>query len=63
MTTNNFSYKNFMYGWLAGINAVIVSHPIDTIKSNIQEKKIIQYNFRSLYKILNDSKLLSIADT
>ena len=53
MTTNNFSYKNFMYGWLAGVNAVIVSHPIDTIKSNIQEKKIIQYNFRSLYKGLS----------
>ena len=49
-TSNNFSYKNFMYGWLAGINAVIVSHPIDTIKTNIQEKKIIQYNFKSLYK-------------
>ena len=46
----DFSYKNFMYGWFAGINAVIVSHPIDTIKTNIQEKKIIQYNFRSLYK-------------
>ena len=50
---NNFSYKNFMYGWIAGVNAVIVSHPIDTIKTNIQEKKIINYNFRSLYKGLS----------
>ena len=50
---NNFTYKNFMYGWLAGVNAVIVSHPIDTIKTNIQEKKVINYNFRSLYKGLS----------
>jgi len=50
---NNLTYKNFMYGWLAGVNAVIVSHPIDTIKTNIQEKKVINYNFRSLYKGLS----------
>lgn len=53
MTNNNLSYKNFLYGWFAGVNAVIVSHPIDTIKTNIQEKKIINYNFRSLYKGLS----------
>jgi hypothetical protein len=50
---NNFSYKNFIFGWLAGVNAVIVSHPIDTIKTNIQENKVINYNFRSLYKGLS----------
>lgn len=51
MNNNNLSYKNFLYGWLAGINAVIISHPIDTIKTNIQEKKFI--NFRTLYKNYN----------
>lgn len=25
MTNNNLSYKNFLYGWIAGVNAVIVS--------------------------------------
>ena len=37
-----------MYGWLAGVNAVIVSHPIDTIKTNIQEKKVIKHHISSL---------------
>jgi solute carrier family 25 carnitine/acylcarnitine transporter 20/29 len=53
MTNNNLSYKNFLYGWFAGVNAVIVSHPIDTIKTNIQEKKFINFNFRTLYKGLS----------
>ena len=43
MSNDNLSYKNFLHGWIAGINAVIVSHPIDTIKTNIQEKKFINF--------------------
>ena len=53
MSNDNLSYKNFLHGWIAGINAVIVSHPIDTIKTNIQEKKFINFNFRTLYKGLS----------
>ena len=33
-------YKNFINGYISGIAAIMVSHPIDTIKTNIQEKKI-----------------------
>jgi solute carrier family 25 carnitine/acylcarnitine transporter 20/29 len=46
---NNY-YKNFLSGSIAGVSAIIVSHPIDTIKSNIQEKKPIKYNFKFLYR-------------
>ena len=49
----NYYYKNFLYGSIAGISAVLVSHPIDTIKSNIQEKKPIKYNFKFLYRGLS----------
>ena len=59
MSNDNLSYKNFLYGWIAGINAIIVSHPIDTIKTNIQEKKFINFNFRTLYKNYNLYKGIS----
>ncbi len=49
MTEKNF-YKNYISGCISGMAAVLVSHPIDTIKTNIQEKKPINYGFRSLYK-------------
>ena len=42
--------KHYISGWLSGMTAVLVSHPIDTIKTNVQEKKPINYGFRSLYK-------------
>lgn len=42
--------KNFQFGLISGLNAIIVSHPIDTIKTNIQESKKINYNFKNLYK-------------
>ncbi len=45
--------KNFQYGLVSGLAAIVVSHPIDTIKTNIQESKKITYNFRSLYKGLS----------
>ena len=50
---NKNYYKNFLYGSIAGISAVITSHPIDTIKCNIQERKPIQYNFKFLYRGLS----------
>ena len=42
--------QDFINGWISGMSAIIFSHPLDTIKTNIQEKKIINYNFKSLYK-------------
>lgn len=45
--------NNFKFGLISGISAIIVSHPIDTIKTNIQESKPINYNLKSLYKGLS----------
>ena len=45
--------NNFKFGLISGISAIIVSHPIDTIKTNIQESKPINYNWKSLYKGLS----------
>lgn len=52
-TTYSTYYNNFKFGFIAGISAIIVSHPIDTIKTNIQESKPIKYNFKNLYKGLS----------
>ena len=43
-------YKNFGYGYLAGMAGIVASHPFDTIKTNIQKKQIVNYNIRNLYK-------------
>jgi solute carrier family 25 carnitine/acylcarnitine transporter 20/29 len=43
-------YKNFINGYISGIAAIMVSHPIDTIKTNIQEKKNIKINIKNLYR-------------
>ena len=45
--------ENFINGWIAGMSAILVSHPIDTIKTNIQEKKPVDLKFRSLYRGLS----------
>jgi hypothetical protein len=42
--------QNYLSGMIAGVNAILISHPIDTIKTNIQEKKPIDFKFRSLYR-------------
>jgi hypothetical protein len=42
--------RNFQFGLISGLNAIVVSHPIDTIKTNIQESKKINYNFKNLYR-------------
>ena len=46
-------YKNFQFGMISGLSAILVSHPIDTIKTNIQESKKINYNIKKLYKGLS----------
>lgn len=51
--TNNDYYKHFLHGWISGVNAIFISHPIDTIKTNIQEKKQITYNIKNLYRGLS----------
>ena len=42
--------QNYLNGWISGVNAILISHPIDTIKTNIQEKKPVDLKFRSLYR-------------
>tara|TARA_B100000427_G_C15370647_1_gene534187 strand:- start:67 stop:777 length:711 start_codon:yes stop_codon:yes gene_type:complete len=42
--------NEFMYGCVGGIFGTIVSHPIDTIRINLQSSKIPNYSFLSLYK-------------
>lgn len=46
-------YKNFQFGLISGLSAIVVSHPIDTIKTNIQESIKINYNIKKLYKGLS----------
>lgn len=48
------SYQQFINGWIAGITAVITSHPFDTYKTHIQENKVIpNYKLRTLYRGLS----------
>jgi hypothetical protein len=47
---NENSIKFYLYGCIAGMSGIVVSHPFDTMKTCIQEQKIINYNFRSLYR-------------
>ena len=49
-STTNPIIKNYISGYIAGVSAIIVSHPIDTMKTNYQENIPIKLNFRSLYK-------------
>jgi hypothetical protein len=39
----------FIYGYLSGMAGIIVSHPFDTLKTNIQENKPIPRTLRGLY--------------
>ncbi len=41
--------KDFVYGAISGMCGVGVSHPIDTMKANVQARKPISYDLRSLY--------------
>lgn len=42
--------ENFIYGYVSGMAGILVSHPFDTIKTNIQENKPINKNIRVLYR-------------
>lgn len=48
--SSDLSFKHFIHGWMGGMTGLALSHPIDTIKSNVQTGKPINYNTRSLYK-------------
>lgn len=42
--------ENYVYGYISGMAGILVSHPFDTIKINIQENKKISMNLRVLYR-------------
>jgi solute carrier family 25 carnitine/acylcarnitine transporter 20/29 len=42
--------KSYVGGYISGVSAILVSHPIDTIKTNYQEKLPIKLNIKSLYR-------------
>ena len=46
----DYYLQNYLSGMISGVNAILISHPIDTIKTNIQEKKPVDLKFRSLYR-------------
>ena len=47
---NNSYINEFFYGCFGGVLGTIISHPIDTIRINLQSSKIPQYTFKNLYK-------------
>jgi hypothetical protein len=48
MIQNMESWKSFAYGYLGGMMGIVASHPIDSLKTNIQAGKPIVY--RQLYR-------------
>ena len=42
--------ENFMFGYISGMAGILVSHPFDTLKTNIQENKPLTKNIRMLYR-------------
>jgi hypothetical protein len=47
-------YQQFINGWVAGVTAVIISHPFDTYKTHIQENKVMpNYKLRTFYRGLS----------
>ena len=45
-----FSLNHFVHGCIAGMVGVTISHPFDTIKTCIQNKKSFEYNRKFLYR-------------
>lgn len=45
-----FSIKDYINGAIGGMVGLTMSHPIDTIKNNIQVGNKINWSFRALYK-------------
>ncbi len=46
----SFDWNYFYKGAVSGATGLLCSHPIDTIKSNVQEGKNVRWNLRSLYR-------------
>ncbi len=46
----NIDGYSFLEGCVSGMVGVSLSHPADTIKSNLQTKQTVQYNLKFLYK-------------
>ena len=46
----SFDFMDFIQGAGGGATGLMLSHPIDTIKSNIQDKRPIHWNIKSLYR-------------
>jgi hypothetical protein len=42
--------EHFIFGYISGMAGILVSHPFDTIKTNIQENKPIPRTLRGLYR-------------
>ena len=42
--------QNYGYGAISGMGGILISHPIDTIKTNYQEGLKLNFNLRSLYR-------------
>lgn len=49
-TMISFDFGYFYKGAISGATGLLLSHPIDTIKSNVQEGKPIRWNLRYLYR-------------
>jgi solute carrier family 25 (mitochondrial carnitine/acylcarnitine transporter), member 20/29 len=43
-------FTQFLNGAISGMFGISISHPIDTIKTSIQDNKNIKYNMRFLYR-------------
>jgi hypothetical protein len=53
MENKNTILKNYYSGYISGVCAILVSHPIDTIKTNYQEGLRIKFNLFELYRGLS----------
>ena len=53
----NMDYISFLRGAASGMVGMILSYPLDTIKTCVQTKRYIQYNLPFLYKGIGSSLL------
>jgi hypothetical protein len=44
------TFNNYLSGCISGVSAILVSHPIDTIKTNYQENIKVSYSLKTLYR-------------
>lgn len=50
LTLEYLDFRKFLFGAISGMFGLILSHPFDTIKSNIQTNNPINYNPKYLYR-------------